>query len=138
MAAQCLFKENAMTMKLKWRLAMAPVLVAAALGWGSARADEIPLVTGQQWSQSTEQVKKVYLIGMTNAFQVEAAYQVGNAPSDAQSAIPRMVKGLNGQTLDSVREALDRWYAANPARLQRPVIETIWFEIVVPGLKTNK
>jgi len=131
-----------MTMKLKWRLAMAPLWVAAAVAAGSARADEIPLVTGQQWTQSTEQVKRVYLIGMTNAFQVEAAYQAGNppsdAPSDAQSVIPRIATGLKGQTLDSVREGLNRWYAANPTRLQRPVIETIWFEIVVPGNKTSK
>jgi hypothetical protein len=42
---------------------------------------------------------------------------------------------LKGQTLDSVRERLDRWYAAHLDQLQRPVIETIWFEIVVPGLQ---
>jgi len=133
-----LFKEKAMTMKLKWQLVMAPALVAAALACGSARADEIPLVTGQQWTQSTEQVKRVYLIGMTNAWQVEAAYQAGNPPSDAQSVVPRMVKGLKGHTLDSVREGLDRWYAANPSQMQRPVVETLWFEVVVPGLKANK
>ena len=127
-----------MTMKLKWRLAMVPACAAAVLAWGSARADEIPLVTGQHWTQSTDQVKRVYLIGMTNAFQVEAAVQAGNPPSDAQSVVPRIATGLKGQTLDSVRERLDRWYAANPARLQRPVIETIWFEIVVPGNQTNK
>jgi hypothetical protein len=104
----------------------------------SARADEVPVVTGQQWTQSTEQSKRVYLIGVSNALQVEAAYQAGNPPTDAQSLIPRLSKGLKGQTLDSVREGLDRWYAANPDRLQRPVIETMWFEVVVPGLKTTK
>jgi hypothetical protein len=42
---------------------------------------------------------------------------------------------MKGQTLDSVRQGLDQWYAANPGKLQRPVIETIWFEFVVPGLQ---
>ena len=51
---------------------------------------------------------------------------------------PRFTKGLRGQTLDSVREGLNRWYAANPDRLQRPIIETIWFEMAVPGLQKNK
>ena len=46
-----------------------------------------------------------------------------------------MVKGLKGQTLDSVRDGLNKWYAAHPDQLQRPVIETIWFEMVVPGLR---
>lgn len=127
-----------MAMRLKWRVAVLPMLVVAAAGWGTARADDVPLVTGQQWTQSTEQVKKVYLVGLANIAQVETAYQAGNPPADAQSVIPRMVKGLKGQTLDSVREGLDRWYAANPGRLQRPVIETLWFEMVVPGLQKNR
>jgi hypothetical protein len=131
-------KENAMTVKSKWRVAILPVFVAVALAAGTARADEVPLVNGQHWTQSTEQLKKVYLIGLANVMQVESAFQAGNAPSDAQSIVPRAVKGLKGHTLDSVREGLDRWYAAHPDKLQRPVIETIWFELVVPGLKAGK
>ncbi len=127
-----------MTMKRKWRSAMVPVLLAAALVCTSARADDVPLVTGEQWSKSTEQLKKVYLIGLVNAMQVETAYHAAKPPADDQSLIPRFAKGMKGQTLDTVREGLDRWYAANPTQLQRPVIETIWFEMVVPGLKTNK
>jgi len=109
-----------------------------ALAAGVARADDIPLVTGEQWTKSTEQMKKAYLIGIANAFQVEAAYEAGNPPSDAQSIVPRVARGMRGQTLDGVREGLDAWYAKNPDRIQRPVIETIWFEFVVPGLAKNK
>ena len=83
-------------------------------------------------------MKKVYLIGIANVIQIETAYHAASPPSDAQSIVPRVAKGLKGHTLDSVRDGLDRWYAANPDRMQRPVIETIWFEMVVPGLqKTN-
>lgn len=120
--------------KQKWRLMMVPVLLAAAMGWGSARAQEIPLVTGEHWTRSTEQLKRVYLIGLANVMQVETAYQAGNAPPDSQSLIPRAVRGLRGQTLDTVRDGLDRWYAAHPDQLQRPIVETLWFEMVVPGL----
>ena len=132
------FWEKAMTMKLKLRMAMFPVFVAAAFAWGSAGADEVPLINGQHWTQSTEQLKKVYLTGMANVMQVDTAYQAGNPPSDAQSVIPRFARGLKGQTLDGVREGLDRWYAANPDKLQRPVIETIWFEMAAPGLPKTK
>ena len=59
-------------------------------------------------------------------------------PSDEQSLLPRMQRGLRGQSLDSVRETLNAWYAAHPDRMQRPVIETIWFEMVVPGLQQDK
>jgi len=45
---------------------------------------------------------------------------------------------LQGQNLDSIREGLNRWYAGNLDQLQRPVIETLWFEMAVPGLQKNK
>ena len=93
------------------------------------------MVTGEQWMQSSEQLKKAYLIGIANAYQVEAAYHAAQPPSDDQSLIPRFSKGLKGHTLDSVRERLNQWYAANPDRVKQPVIETIWFEMVVPGLQ---
>ncbi len=55
-----------------------------------------------------------------------------------ESVVPRLAEGLKGHTLDSVRDALDSWYAAHADRLQRQVIETIWFEMVVPGLQKSK
>jgi hypothetical protein len=127
-----------MAMKLQLRAAMTVACMALALGWSSARADEVPLITGEHWIKSSEQVKRVYLIGIANVVQVETAYHAANPPPDGQSFLPRFAKGLKGETLDSVRDALDRWYAAHPDKLQRPVIETIWFEMVVPGLQKPK
>ena len=127
-----------MAMKLQLRALLFLACMTLAVAWNSARAQEIPLVTGALWAQSTDQVKKAYLIGIANAFQVEAAYEGANPPPDGQSIVPRLGKGLKGQTLDSVRDGLDKWYAANPDKLQRPVIETIWFEMVVPGLAKYK
>ena len=126
-----------MAMTLQSRAVMAVACMALALVWGSARAEEVPLITGEHWSKSSEQLKKAYLVGIANVIQVETAYHATSPPSEAQSFIPRFAKGLKGHTLDSVREGLDKWYAANPDKVQRPVIETIWFEMVVPGLKTR-
>ena len=78
-------------------------------------------------------MRKAYLVGVANLLQLESAYQAANPPSDAQSFVRRAVGGLRNQTLDSVQQAIDRWYAANPDRLQRPVLETLWFEVVVPA-----
>jgi len=110
-------------------------LVAAS---ATAYAEGVAMITGEQWMQSSEQLKKVYLIGIANAYEVEAAYYGAKPPSDEHSLIPRFGRGLKGQTLDTVREGLNQWYAAHPDQVKRPVIETIWFEMVLPGLKQNK
>jgi hypothetical protein len=130
--------EGTMAMKLQLRAAMTAACMALALVCISARADEVPLITGEHWTKSSEQLKKVYLIGIANVVQIETAYQAANPPPDGQSIVPRFARGLKGETLDSVRDGLDRWYAAHPDKLQRPVIETIWFEMVVPGLQKPK
>jgi len=124
-------------MRTSWRALMAAACMMLALVVSNARADEVPVVTGEHWTKSSEQVKKAYLIGIANVVQLEAAYAGTNPPSEAQSTVPRFVRGLKGHTLDSVRSALDAWYAAHPDRLARPVLETIWFELVVPGLAKN-
>ena len=111
-------------MNYSGKLILALTLAVASVAAPLAQAAEVPLVTGEQWTRSSEDVQN--------------AYFDGNPPSDKQSFVPRLVKGLQGQTLDSVREGLNRWYAANPGKLQRPVIETIWFEMAVPGLQKNK
>jgi hypothetical protein len=127
-------EEIAMAGKLNWRAATLIACVALAGMCGAARA-EVQLVTGEVWMRSSEEVKKAYLVGLANLTQVEASYQAANPPTDAQSIIPRAVKGMKNHTLDSVRDGLNKWYASHPDQLQRPVIETIWFEMVVPGLK---
>ena len=124
-----------MATKLRFRTAMLAICVLMAAMAGISRAQEVPLITGEHWTKSTEEMKKAYLIGIANMAQLELAYQGVTQAPDSQSVLPRMQKGLKGQTLDSVREGLNRWYAAHPDRLQRPVIETIWFEMVVPGLQ---
>jgi len=127
-----------MAMRMQPRTLLLLTSLALTVAWSGARAQEIPLVTGAIWSASSEQVKKAYLVGIANTIQVETAYAASNPPSDGQSIVPRAARGMKGQTLDGVREALDKWYAANPDKLQRPVIETIWFEMVIPGLAKNK
>ncbi len=113
-----------MTLRLQLRPAIAVACMALAMAWGSARADEVPLVTGEQWTKSSEQSKKAYLIGIANVIQVETAVNAANPPSDGQTIVPRFVQGLKGHTLDTVRDGLDRWYAANPDKGQRPCSET--------------
>jgi hypothetical protein len=127
--------EKAMNLKLQLRSAVAVTCMALAMAAAPVRAADVQVVTGEQWTQSNEAVKKAYLVGLANMVQVQIAYHGTNPPADAQSFIPRMAKGMQGESLDSVRQKLDNWYAANPTKLKRPVLDIIWFEMAVPGLQ---
>ena len=127
-----------LSLKSRLRATLVAACAVAALAGGAAQAQEIPLVTGEHWTKSTEQSKKAYLVGLTNMLQVEVAYQAGNTLPESQTVVPRFAKGLKGNTLDGAIAKVDAWYAKNPGRMQQPVIETIWYELVVPGLQQNK
>lgn len=126
-----------MVTRRSWRAAAFVACLALGAACGMARAQEIPIVTGEHWTKSSEEVKKAYLVGIANVIQIETAYHTSNPPADAQSLVPRLAKGLkgSGHTLASVQDGLNKWYASHPDQLRRPVIETLWFEMVVPGLK---
>src|SRR4051794_40604891 len=126
-----------MIIRHSWRpaglLACAMFVLCAA-----AHAAEVPIVTGEHWTRSSEEVQKAYLVGIANIVQIETAYYGSNPAPDNQSFVPRLSKGLRGETLDSVRTRLNRWYSDHPDQLKRPVMETVWFELAVPGLaKSN-
>lgn len=127
-----------LSLKSRLRAMLVAACAVAALAGGAAQAQEIPLVTGEHWTKSTEQSKKAYLVGLTNMLQVEVAYQAGNTLPESQTVVPRFAKGLKGNTLDGAIAKVDAWYARNPGRMQQTVVETIWYELVVPGLKQNK
>jgi len=112
--------------------------IALLMTCSTAGAAEVPLVDGSQWTTSSDDVKKAYLVGLANLVQVEAAYYADNPAVAERGFSPRVAKGMRGQTLGSVMEALNAWYAAHPESLQRPVVETIWFELVVPALPKTK
>jgi hypothetical protein len=122
-------------MKRVIRIGLALALATLTCFGDGVGAQEIPLVTGEHWTRSSEDTKKAYLVGIANLAQIEMAYMGPQPVSDSQSVVPRMVKGLKGQSLDSVREALNKWYSAHPDQINRPVLETIWVELVVSAPK---
>jgi hypothetical protein len=111
---------------------MVAVMALASMA-GTLQAEEVPIVTGVHWTKSSDDVKRAYLIGVANVLQIEWAYQKSNPAAKTQSLVPTAAVGLKDHTLNTVRDLLDRWYAAHPDQLDRPVFEVIWYEAVIPG-----
>src|ERR1700752_764813 len=63
--------DNAMVRKLQFRTAMAVACTTLVMVYGTARAQEVPLITGKHWTESSEQLKKAYLVGIANVVQVD-------------------------------------------------------------------
>ena len=111
-----------------WRaLFVALVLLSTTL---SATAADIPIVGGTLWTKSSDGEKTSYLVGLSNMLDVEYVYQTKSKkpPSDEQSIIRRLYEEVDEVTLDEAIARIDAWYAANPKRLDRSVLDVIWTE----------
>jgi hypothetical protein len=94
--------------------------------------EDIPLVDGDLWTESSLAEKKSYLVGAGNLMVVEYLYQEGSkqVPSDDQTVIQRLYAATDGVTLDELISQIDQWYQKNPDKMKEPVLVVIWREIV--------
>ena len=75
-------------------------------------AEEIPLVDGKVWAESSATGKKAYIVGISNLMSIEYAYQKNSNPqsTDDQSIIRRLYENSDESTLDGIIKRIDQWY----------------------------
>ena len=91
---------------------------------------EVPVVTGEHWMKSTPQERKAFLVGAATIIELEQEVQGDNPPK--KTTIDVWCKGLSPYTFDQMVTAIDQWYAANPDKVSRPVVEVMWYELAKP------
>ena len=100
----------------------------------SAPAAELPIVNGKHWQASSEKEKKAFLLGAATIIKLEHEVQ-GNEPLPKEkSLIASWVAGLSKYTLTDVQLAVDAYYKNNPDKLERSVVEVVWYELTLPNL----
>lgn len=109
------------------------VSLASAETADTNTSPDMKLVTGEHWSQSTDELRKAYLYGIGNMLELEQAMQDG-AVSSKNSTVPVLIKALSPMTLDQVADSLTNWYSSHPDQAQRPVVEVLYVEIAQPRL----
>ena len=85
------------------------------------------LVDGKHWQSSTVQERRAYLIGVSNVISVGARYDTRRGDKDTFALSAQ--SGLSGIQLEPAITAIDAWYSAHPAELDKPVLSVLWREI---------
>ncbi len=113
-------------------LPCAVLAITSAIGMATATAEDVPLADGTMWNASSRVEKTAYIVGASNFLTVEYVVQQksGNPPTDEQSSVRRFWDGSDGKTINQTIQLLDDWYAANPDRLDEPVLVVLWNSIV--------
>lgn len=95
-------------------------------------ADENYFPTGEDWLASPLDVKRAYVLGISNMMTAEHSFQQasGNPPSSKRSVIGTMYRATRGVSVDTAISEIDSFYQNNPQAQNQTVLEVIWDNIV--------
>lgn len=104
-------------------------------------------LTGDIWVKSSNEIKAALLFGVECAVYIEhavakrltelekAAKKKKAAPSTLSPFEDGWAQAFVGVPRAEIVESIDTWYAENPDKLQRPVFDVIWYELIEPKIK---
>ena len=104
-------------------------VVFAAQAWAQSSP---PVVDGNLWLNSSEEVRKAFLVGAGSMITLETAYSKKKG-TPLPVAGTMATKALERLTLDQISNRITRWYEANPGRRNMPVLGVVWIDMVQPG-----
>jgi hypothetical protein len=93
---------------------------------------------GNDWTSASVEERRAFLFGIANAISVGVGWDERHVPAGQTTFARRAGAGLSGVSLGEAMRRVDAWYAANPGKMDTPVVAVIWLEIAKPKLKPAK
>ena len=125
-------------------LACAPVRAAEVAAGDVAQNNPVEQLTGHVWQKTSETDKAAFLLGVESAITVEyfvnaklaeKAAKSGKKPAYTLSPFEKgWMNAFKGVNRAEIITMVDQWYAANPDRLDCPVMSVIWYELIAPRI----
>ncbi|GAB7078685.1 hypothetical protein [Megalodesulfovibrio paquesii] len=125
--------------KLVCILSAMAFVVCAGLGAAMAaqeKACDMPVITGEHWSNATAQEKVAFLAGMATIIELEQEVQ-GETPDTCKTLIQSWVKGIGDVRIAEMRNKLDQWFEKHPDKKSEPVVKVLWDLYVSPKLSAK-
>lgn len=104
--------------------------------------------TGKYWMESTPDNQRAFLFGIDTAVAVEYTIsnrkvaqnaKAGKKPVYTLSPFERgWMEAFKDMSREQIATDVTAWYKAHPDALDRPVMDVIWHEVVMPRLKAGK
>ena len=114
----------------------------------SSRAQEVmeeveqvmPVLKGDTWVKMSDDEKISFIWGAGHIVSIQEVLARTNPElKKSNHFVNRIVEAHNNKpmTMSEVAKYVDDYYQANPGKLDKPVIEVIWYGTVVPRTKTT-
>lgn len=95
------------------------------------------LLTGNIWQQAPPDDKVAFVWGLCHVITLEQALMQKLPSLKVENFSAKAAEGLAGLKINDIVDALDEYYASNPAKIDLPVVKVIWDQLILPKLKTG-
>ena len=123
---------------LSFLLAAPSIIVAQTPAFDPASTKAQRFADGRDWTTASIDEKQAFLFGIVNVVSVGLGWDERHVPADQVTFSRRARDGLAGTSLGEAVSRVDAWYAANPTKLETPVVAVLWLDIAKPILKGRK
>ena len=115
-------------------IVLLPLLLAIS-GTTAWAGEDLEIINGEHWVDSSLEQKRAYLFGVGNMLELEQAMARDHFESmRGRSIVPVLLEGLSGVPIADIVTQLDTFYAAHPDQSTRAVIEVLYLEMALPNL----
>ena len=118
--------------------AAAALIVAAPAIAQAQAAPQQRFATGNDWTSASLEERRAFVFGIANAISVGMGWDERHIAAGQTTFARRAGAGLSGVSLGEAVRRIDAWYAANPGKLDTPVVAVMWLDIAKPKLKSGK
>lgn len=118
--------------------AAAALIVAAPAMAQAQAAPQQRFATGNDWTSASIEERRAFVFGIANAISVGMGWDERHVAAGQTTFARRAGAGLSGVSLGEAVRRIDAWYAANPGKLDTPVVAVMWLDIAKPKLKSGK
>ncbi len=128
---------------------MFTMLMTFGFSVGMAKKNPVTELTGEVWIESTKDNKLALLYGVECAVSMEyvtAKYKAeqGGKSTKHQDIVDELtpfsrswILAFSDAKREKIVEEIDAWYAKNQDKLDIPVFNVVWHEVIEPKLKTR-
>jgi hypothetical protein len=97
----------------------------------------MPVLKGDTWVKMSNDEKISFIWGAGHIVSIQEVLARDNADLKKSNAFVNKImeaRGNQPMTMNEVAAKVDEYYQANPDKLDKPVVEVIWTETIVPYL----
>ncbi len=100
----------------------------------------MPVLKGDTWMKMSDDEKISFIWGAGHIVSIQEVLARDNTELKKSNHFVNKImeaRGNKPMTMNEVAKHVDDYYQANPDKLDKPVVEVIWTETVVPRLSTT-